>query len=410
MRTEAWCAVALAMLPACAHAVLEPYWVGASQGLRAEDNLYRVPEGRTATRDLVSTTRLFGGVDQRMSRWQLRADANVQADRYRNETRLNNEGGGMHFRLDGETVGRLSGGLEYSGVRTLANFDTAAETLSLRLRNIETAQQLIARAQLGAVAPWLANLVYSHRDLSYSAEAFATRENRQDSLSLGGVWGPAAPRSVGLALRYTDGEYPRGIRLAAGRFAPDAFDRQDVDLTFTWAVTGASTTSARVSYTRQTYASSSQRDYSGLTGSLQWAWRATGKTSLNLSLNHDTGSESSFYGFTSSSASVTGDSSQLSTAIDLDVRHALTGKLALALGLGFDDRELRNGVGGGGVVISEERGDEHQLSANLGLRWTATRAFDTGCSWQQVRRRGTGTLTYPYRANVASCDLRMTLR
>ena len=410
MRTDVWCAIALAMLPACAHAVLEPYWVGASQGLRAEDNLYRVPEGRPATRDLVSSTRLFGGVDQRLSRWQLLADANVQADRFRNESRLDNTGGGLHFNLKGETVERLSGGIEYSAVRNLASFDTAVDTLSLRLRNIETAQQFVARAQLGAVAPWLASLVYTHRDLAYSAEAFAARENRQDSVSLGAVWGPAAPRSVGLSLRLTDGRYPCGIRGAGGVCAADTFERSDVDLTFNLGVTGASTTSARLSYTRQSYDSASQRDHTGFTGSLQWAWRATGKTSVNLAVNHDTGSESSFYGFTSSSATVTGDSSRLSTSVDLDVRHALTGKLALSMALGYDDRQLRNGVVGGGQTLSTDRGDEEQLAAVLGLRWAATRTVDTGCSWQQTRRRATGTLSYPYRAQVASCDLRLTLR
>ena len=407
------CVMAAWLWPTAASAMLEPYFVGAGQGFTADNNLYRVPDGQARTRDLVSSSSVFAGFDQPLSRWKLAANASLRSSRYRNETTLDNEGYATQIKLEGATVEHLSGELDYTRSRNLLGFGTATEAAQ-RLRNLETAQQLVARAQLGlsagAVSPLSATATLSHRSLDYSAPAYASQQNVQDVAGAGLTWQPGEVLQLGLGLRRTHGRYPQGTQSAPGRFEAESFDRHDIDLTAHWAASGASSLDARLSASRQQYDAARQRDFSGATGALTWNWRPSAKLSLTTAFSRDTGSEASYASLAGSPGVAVGDTGEFRRAVDVQAGYAMTAKLRATAQAQWVQRGLRNESLPAGQAPTVLQGSDRLATLELGVRYTLLRSTAMQCELRRERRLADTPLSYPFQAKTASCELRITLQ
>ncbi|HZV92886.1 MAG TPA: hypothetical protein VFF72_06680, partial [Caldimonas sp.] len=64
-----------------------PWYLGASESLTRDSNVYRVPGGPG---DTYSSTSLLGGFDQHIGRQRVFGNANVGINRYDGQSRLNN--------------------------------------------------------------------------------------------------------------------------------------------------------------------------------------------------------------------------------------------------------------------------------------------------------------------------------
>ena len=99
---------ALAMLAAASARADEPnpYYIGASQGLTHDTNVYRTS---APIADTYSTTSLLGGFDQSFSRQHVYGAANVGYNKYRDQTTLDNTSYGVNAGWDWQTINELSG-------------------------------------------------------------------------------------------------------------------------------------------------------------------------------------------------------------------------------------------------------------------------------------------------------------
>jgi hypothetical protein len=402
-------ALACGVAAAPAAAALEPYWFGASQTVVAQTNVYRAPAGEPESRDLVSQTSLAAGIDQPFRRARLSSSGELRAQRYKNNTNLDNDGGTFRFRLEGETVGRLSGHVDYAFGRTLAAFDANAEP-NLRVRNVETSQQGSALVQLGLASLLSTQLTALHRVLAYSEPAYATLQHRQDQLGWGLQWRPSDLLNGGLSLRRTLGTYPQGVRIGPDAYAEDSFERHDGDLTLTWRASGASSLQARISASRQRYRQATQRDFDGVTGSFRWSWQPTGKLHVDTSVLRDTGSETTFYRLGDRGASAVGDYSRLSDSVAVELTFEPTAKLRLSASLQGTQRRLVNALVVPNLLSASEQGTDQLAVATLGARYLAARSIGLGCDLRHEHRRAYTSLSYPYDATVGSCHVQLTLR
>ena len=108
-----------------------PWYVGASQALTHDSNVFRVPNGPS---DTYSDTSLFGGFDQPVSRQRFYAAANLHYSKYSSQSALDNTSYGVNAGWDWATIESLSGNLGASANQSLA------------ARDNNTTQALTARA------------------------------------------------------------------------------------------------------------------------------------------------------------------------------------------------------------------------------------------------------------------------
>jgi hypothetical protein len=273
---------------------------------------------------------------------------------------------------------------------------------------------LLAAVQLGMVAEWLASATYAHRRLDYSAAVYADDQYRLDSFGVTLQWHPAGPLSVSVGPRLTQGRLPQARVETDGSVSEERFERHDLDVVVDWRATGASSLTGRLSVTRQRYELLRQRDFSGATGQLTWHWLPTGRTTLDLALSRDTGSETSFFSldFLGQPVRGSGDNSELTTRATGRMTYQLGGKSSLSLSGQYAERQLaaRTTLGSAGIVLGSAGGRERSASLALGAAWAPTRSLELDCAVAHARRASLTTLSSSYRADSMNCSLRLAVR
>lgn len=376
-----------------------PYYIGASQAVTRESNIFRAPEGQPESSDTSSTTSLLAGVDQPFGRQRLLADATVRRNVYRNNDQLDHTGYAAGVNLDWETIESLSGRLGYTVRQNLARYGADLGP-AITSKNLEKSQEFTARGQYGTASLLSIEASYVGRRLDFSAPEFAFQEFRQNAARLGLLYRPGGLLTLGLAGRRTVGEYPFAIELVPGTFQADDFTRNDVDLTAVWLVTGQSTVSARLSYTRERHELVTSRNISVSTGAISWDYKPTAKLAFTTEVIRDTGAETAFARSSQSGAPAVSNNAPLSSTLFLRALYEATAKIQLEASGRFVERDLVNTRSIPGLPAS---GSDRRTEYRLGLTWTPTRSLLFGCSVGQDKRTTSSALSYPYTANVASC-------
>ncbi|MFN6998373.1 MAG: hypothetical protein ACK4PH_29655, partial [Aquincola tertiaricarbonis] len=106
-----------------AHAQSTPYYVGVSQTFTHESNIYRSRNNEVS--DTISSTALFGGVDQMIGRQRVYGNATVSTNRFADNNDLNNTGYGLKAGVDWATIERISGNVELNANQSLARYENA---------------------------------------------------------------------------------------------------------------------------------------------------------------------------------------------------------------------------------------------------------------------------------------------
>lgn len=392
--------VLLGCIGADTRAEASPYFVGLSQSFGHDSNHYRTSANELP--DKFSLTSLNLGFDQPIGRQRVFASTSVRATRYEDVRVLDNVGYGVNAGLDWSTIERLSGSLGVASNRILANYAASGDEVQTTKRNLETSSQANLRVQLGVASLLSLNTALSHSEISYTAPEYSAAEVRQNAGSLGFTYRPSSLLSMGGALRATRGEYPNVVVPSTG--AKQTFNRDDVDLTTTWVASGLSTLNARLSYGRSVFEGQVLRNVKGVTGSLSWDWKATGKLSFNTNLSRDSGSETALHALANNQGSAVGDNSVLTNAIGLAVAYEASAKIRLTLGGRTARREL---------VSGSITGRDRSSTLSLGASYEPARSWHIGCNASRDQRTpldNSTVVSTQYSATLASCNIQFTLR
>lgn len=405
--------LAAVLVPVAAHAEANPWRLGGSLGLQRDSNLYRLGNGREAglpadrsKSDTITTVSLLAGLDQPMGRHRLHADASLRSQRYADNGMLDNQGWGFAGGFEWSAPERLSGALNLQSHRNLARFDADSTQVQNLQKNIERITQAEAIVRLGLVTRYSAELGYTHREVDYSASAYAVREYRQGTLMAGLRFRPSGALGFGLGWRHARTELPRYF---AGTDTADRPQRDDLDFSVQWQASGASDLSARLSASRTRYERLTERDWSGLTGHLTWVWRPSGKLRSTLTLLRDDGRNADFIDL-GIFGGLLSDQARTSTSLQARLAYELSAKLQADASLRRAHRTLENTVSGplGAPVIS--RGNDDTTRYALGLRWQPTRGSQLGCDIARERRSADGGLSLPQQANTWGCQAQLMLQ
>lgn len=377
-----------------------PWTLSASQAVRYDSNVFRSERGAPSESDVSSITSLEGRLRARLGRQEAYVSAGASAHRYRENDQLDFTGSTLETGLNWSTVERLSGTLRYVQHRGLAVYGLAGAP--------QTTDRVLERARLGEASvrfgltsrsALLASL--AQRRVDYSVAEYQDREFQQNVVSLGYQHGIDRALTLGVGARHTRERTPRYDEPTPGNFVANRGTRRDLDFTALWRATGLSTVSARLSATRQRYSQAEEADFSGITGSLRWEYRPTGRLSLNAQLDRDTGAETRFADFSGEASEQAAESRRLVNSAQLEAFYALTGKTRMNARLRHTRAKLSDASG--------STGHDNTNTYGLGIEYNPTRTVLLGCEAAQENRSTRSPLSYSYRATVAQCLVRLTL-
>ncbi|MGK2898866.1 MAG: hypothetical protein ACSLE9_09295 [Burkholderiaceae bacterium] len=395
-------AAVLLAVPAAARAdEPSPWYIGASQAFTHDSNVYRIAGGPG---DTYSTTSLLGGFDQPIGRQRLYANAQVGYSKYRDQNTLDNTSYAVTAGWDWATIEKLSGSVNVGANRSLAQFNGNSLQSSTE-RNTLKAEQLNAAVRWGGDG--LISLFgnYGHSRVDYSSLQSLSSDSTSDSGSIGMNYRLGARTTVGAAVRVTHTDYPHGIAPAgAGSVDPAAYRSdssrgRNLDLLADWRYSEQTGFSARLSWTRLDY-SSSNRDFSGLTGSVSGTYAATAKLGFSATLSRDAGTNNSYLSYldlgTGRQNVYVLDNNQTTDSVSLGASYAATAKIGVNAGF-----QYRRGDNGSGSASDNYR------TATLGANYAVARSVQLACNLSR-ESRSAGVNSYD--ANVVGCSAQITLR
>jgi hypothetical protein len=416
-----WTASLIAALAATATSAARadeptPYYIGASEAITHDSNVYR---SATAISDTYSTTSLLGGFDQSIGRQRIYASGTVGYNKYRDQTALDNTSYGVAAGWDWQTIDQLSGSFSASANRSLATqngnqpLDVNGNPLPSEAGNLLTTSQLSASLRWGGEGPLSLVGSYMHSRVNYSAEQSLASNSSGDSASLGGNYRIGPTVTAGLALRFTRTDTPHGIPNVATPVGPDDYsgytvNGRNLDLTLSWRATAQTGVDGRLSYTRQSDSRPNTEGYSGLTGALSANYAPTAKTTLGVSYSRDAGTNGSYFnampvnaGANAQPALLLSENSQVSDSISVSAGYAATAKISVNAGAQY--RRSKNSTDG----FAPEYTDNLR-TVSLGASYAIARAWQLGCNVSRESRSGSSSFSYD--ANVYGCSAQFTLR
>ena len=213
----------------------------------------------------LSSTSLLGASTSRSPATGVRR-ASVTANRYQEETELNNVSYALNTGLAWETINRLSGNVNLRLNRNLAA--PAASGLPAAKRNIADTKGFDAVARYGGASLLTLEGRVGYSRLDYSAPEYVASESRQSSASVGLHYRPGGPLRLGVAARVDRTKTPQALfDPATSTSQPNTIKGRNLDFLADYEVTGLITANGRLSYTSRPTQHSRFR-LSGLTGSI----------------------------------------------------------------------------------------------------------------------------------------------
>ncbi|GMV47189.1 MAG: hypothetical protein AMXMBFR66_25870 [Pseudomonadota bacterium] len=381
--------LAAALAAAGAAAEDKPYSLGASQTFTRDSNLLRLGDGQAAPAgyarsDTVSSTALLGALDQKIGRQRVYGSLTLRDNRLEHNSIYDNQSQALALGLDWETVERLSGSVKLDRARSLATF-AAADRGFVPERNTETTQRGSVVVRRGLPDQLQFELGLDHQSVDYSAALYAPYELRQSSVSLGARLRTSAALLLSAGVRRLEGSYPKALQRADGSVQADDFRRTSLDLRADWQPSGASRLALRLSPMQVRYEVARERDYSGLTGALTWAWQPGARLNLTTDILREPAQDSSLLGQSAEIGSV--EYSRLSTSLRVQAGYELSAKIQARAGVSYRERQTDRSLVLAAVgPIGTTSATDHATTYNLGLTWQPTRGISLGCTWQQEAR------------------------
>lgn len=393
-----------------------PYYLGASEAITYDSNVFhRPPESNesSAPSGSYSSTSLLAGFSQPISRQRVFGTADVSVNRYLRQSELNNTSYDLLSGLDWATAGKLTGNV----TATLDQQRVAPAAIDPAIGDNRTLQRrkgVFGSAQWGGDSQFtvLSRLGYSTQD--YSSGSFDS-DSRYAYGSLGAFYRPGSLLRLGVAARF---DQTKATYSSSGLLDSDLRGRH-LDFLVDYNNGSSLTASGRLSYTRETNRNLDAANFSGLTGNLDLAYRATGKISFNLGGSRDAGFNASPTLYAGAVALPPADSTppsantpatlyennQVTDSLHAGAIYQATSKIRVSGDGHYARARIITSVGSlVESIVDETRG------ARLAVDYTYSRAITFSCGLSRDRRVVSGATSYAYTDDTATCSAQFLWR
>jgi hypothetical protein len=394
-----------------------PYYIGVSQGLTHDSNVFKIPSGPS---DNFSSTSLTGGFDQKLSRQQIFGRGTVSLNRYFDQSQLDNTSYSLATGVNWETIESLSGNLNLGANRSLSA-PTVGPTAPGAVRNIAKTEDADARVRWGGASLLTLEGSVGYSRLDYSDPQSVAAQTKGRTGSLGLFYRPGALLRLGVAARVNRTDSPKAfLDPNTGTFQGNTIKGKNLDLLADYEVSGFVSANGRLSYTRQTNTGVSGANFSGITGGLGASYRPTARTSFRLDVARDAGFDASLFNTTSITTNSSGtlvltpitgqyENNRVTDTIALGVTYELTAKINASAGASYSRAKLTTTLVGAGSQAGPESIDK-QTSLYLGATYSITRNWGANCNLAYAHRDVTGPANYSYNDNTIGCTTQYTWR
>lgn len=405
-----------------------PVYVTGTERITHDSNLFRRDQDPES--DTQSSTEVTVGLDKSYGRQTYQASLTGSVNRFANNDQLNNNG----FQAIGNfatTIGKdisLSAGAGRQ--RALASFDNGTERSTAK--NIRDSSNYAVNGRYGLYGKISVGASASHFEQDYTATSGIYPEQKSSSYGLDVRYSPHDLLSFGVGLRHSPGSTSYGESNGNSELDYDT-KTNNVDLSTAWRVTGLSSLSARVSYTKQSRDSRApdsvllDNGYKGWTGSLDWKYTPRGRLSYTLRASRDTTNNASVYEATATLEEIlafkghTSDEygdSRINTAIAGGVDWEASGKVRVGMDASLTflktQRTLKQNyvdLRTGKPAVAYVPGNQQtgKLGAiGLNATYAAQRWLSLSCGVQYAKRTQ-DLFTEAYRNTSVSCSASATL-
>ena len=409
-----------------------PYYVGASEGLTHDSNVYRIPSGPS---DTYSSTSLLGGFDQAIGRQRIFGTGTVAANRYFEQTGLDHTSYHARLGADWSTIEKLSGNVSADVGQSLSApvASAAASGTPGTQRDLVRTQNYAGRAVWGGDAALTLQANAGYSKIDYSLPSSAPSDASETTFGLGAFYRLSGALKLGLQGHTRERREPQALLGVVGVDDPANDVRENaIELAFDYDRGGWLRAAGHVGYARQRNSNpaTAGADYSGAVGRIDLDDQLSGKlaahayvardTSLNGSLPGTRGNiipSGSGTGGTGTSTSGDGTSGPASTASNPYENAEITSSVGVGLSYAATSK-LTAGAGGRyarsrllTASIDPGLGDtDVYKSAYLTLDYAISRDWLAACRLTHDARRFSGGVDYSYVANTVGCLAQFTLR
>lgn len=373
------------------------YTLGA--GVYYDDNVYRLPNnvsppaetGSTSRSDTIFLLNAGANVNKEIGRQQFLLGGSIVRSFYtehdQQDYTLYNFAGTWRWQIGSQ----LGGDVGYRQNQYPRSFlDVRAIVPSKR-----TVGQPFITAGYQFHPSWEARIGYQFTDVTNSNPVFAL-SNIEESQYQGGVrYTTAFGNKVDALYRYTDGDRPNLPDLPF--LSTKSYNQNDFGVNVaSWEFSGRSRAFGYLFYTQRSYPQFSQRDYSGPTWNLTYAYMPTGKTAINISFYRIIGA---FTDETTNYIETTG--------VALNPTWQATGKLGFALLASYNDRNYKGDPGIITDLLDLQKRDDKIWTAGLTATYAIIRTV-TANVYYTWTKRDSNFATRDFTDNTVGAGLQWT--
>jgi exopolysaccharide biosynthesis operon protein EpsL len=355
-----------------------PYVYG---GVYRDNNIFRLPASQSPQSD--TWWRLGAGIRANIpvSRQRFFIEAQVDENRFNNNSFLDNTGTRLTGNWDWEAGNLLTGNLGVQHDHGQGGFGQVQAAVS----NVYTANRSYGQANLRITPDWRVRAGFN----TYKTEADdASRrqfDNNQTDWIFGTDYISGLNNSVGLQWRESRGAFPnQQINTPTGVTTLNSeYKEEEPAAVIHYAFGGKSSFDARFGYTRREHDQLPARDYQGSTGNVTFHWTPSPKTLLDFNLFRETRPYvTSAIGAVLTSVDTTA-AYVIARGIRFEPRWAITDQVVLQAQL-LDERDTFKGdptvpVGAG------DREDKFR-AGSIGLGWSPLRPVRLSLSYERGDR------------------------
>ena len=350
--------------------------VVAGYSLRYDDNLFRLPPGtdaqgttgKSGKSDVISIASAGLRLDKRYSLQRLQFESNLVNYRYRTFDYLDFTARNYAAAWSWQLTPAFQGKLTSNRTETLNSF---SDFTDYGVRNIRTDENHRLDGVLELDGAWrlLGGVAQAVRT---NSEPFLEEsDTRLNTVEAGVRRDFVSGSSLGLVARQGRGDYFNRPDLSPVHQLDNAFEQREQELKLNWPVSAKTTIQGRLAHVERQHEHFPARDYSGMTGNVSAALRASDKLLFSGSL----GRELSAYQSDASSYATT-------DRLTLGGQWQITGKTTLRGRYDVAWRDFR------GAIASTPDNDRSDTlhGARLALEWQPYRAVLLSVAVEKERR------------------------
>lgn len=264
-------------------AARNPVSIAVGADISQDSNLFRQPSSAQVTSDTITVAYVGLRVDKQVSLQRFQLDITETITKYAKTSYLDFDALDYRGAWLWQIGSRISGTLSADRKESLVPFEDILNPGNPS-RNIRISENQAFSLDARALGDW--HLLLGANQSSQTSERSVEIQPDFEAVSheAGIRYAPATGSYVSLLRRSTTGDY---LNQSSSPVLGTGYKQDETELKASWAATGKSTLTGRLTWLERTQNSAAQRDFSGVAGEFIYTLAATGQLNINFIAKRD---------------------------------------------------------------------------------------------------------------------------